>query len=150
MRAIAYLAVLGSLTLPGDEPKQDPVLPKANVWAGLTVTSPAVEADLLTNARFFTVSFALVNDDNKEFAPTAEVNNSKLLINGKELKEWPRVIGNGPRETPGTKLKPGTSLRFGKAMGKYFAEPGIYKIIWKGKSFESAELVFRVLPEKAK
>ena len=45
-------------------------------------------------------------------------------------------------------LKPGKSLQFTKGMGKYVAEPGIYKIKWKGNGFESPEVVFRVLPKR--
>jgi len=47
-------------------------------------------------------------------------------------------------------LKTGESLRFGKAIGRYVAEPGVYKIQWKGKSFESGVVEFRVLPANPK
>ena len=123
-------------------------VPKAEIWAGLAVTSPTIGADDVTDARLFMVSFALVNDGDKNFAPTEDVNTSKLFINGKELKEWPHVIRNGPREALGTELKTGESLRFGKAIGKYVTEPGVYKIQWKGKSFESPVVEFRVLPAR--
>jgi hypothetical protein len=150
---IAVVAVLLSLSgrsAQADEPKKDLPVPKAKMWAGLAVTSPTFGADAVTDARFFMVSFALVNDGDKNFAPTEEVNTSMLLINGKELKEWPHVINNGPREPPETELKTGESLRFGKAIGKYCTEPGIYKVQWKGKSFESAVVEFRVLPAKSR
>src|SRR5262245_3032794 len=125
---IAVVAVLLSISgrsAQADEPKKDLPVPKAKLWAGLAVTSPTVGADDVTDAQFFMVSFALVNDGDNNFAPTEEVNTSTLLINGKELKEWPFVIRNGPREAPWTELKTGESLRFGKAIGKYCTEPGI-------------------------
>ena len=98
MRPITCIALLASLALATDEPKSDAPVPKAKLWAGITVTSPAVDAESVTDARFFGVSFALVNDDDKNFAPTIDVNASKLLVNGKELKEWPQVIMSGPRD----------------------------------------------------
>jgi hypothetical protein len=35
-------------------------------------------------------------------------------------------------------------------MGRYFTEPGLYKVQWKGKAFESAVVEFRVIPAKSK
>lgn len=148
MRTLACLVILGGLALAADGPKKEAPAPKAKVWAGLSVTAPTVGADDVSDGRFFMVSFALVNDGENPFAPTEEVNNSKLLVNGKELKEWPFVVNNGPREGPGTELKTGESLRFGKTIGKYVAAPGVYKVQWKGASFESAVVEFRVLPAK--
>lgn len=127
--------------------KKESAAPKVKLWAGLAVTSPVVGAEDAADGRFFMISFALVNDGDKNFAPTAEVNDSKLFINGKELKEWPFVIHNGPREAPGSELKPGESLRFGKSIGTYLTQPGIYKIKWKAAAFESDEVVVRVLPK---
>lgn len=144
--AVVVLLSVSGRSAQADEPTKDVPVPKAKVWAGLAVTSPAVGADDVTDARFFMVSFALVNDGEKNFAPTEDVNASKLFINGKELKDWPFVIRNGPREAPGTELKTGESLRFGKAIGKYCTEPGVYQVQWKGKSFESSVVEFRVLP----
>jgi uncharacterized protein (TIGR03067 family) len=124
---------------------------KYKLWAGLAFTSstsPTVRADVVKDGRFFMIYFELINDGESNFAPTEEVNDSKLFINGKELKDWPHIIHNGPREAPGTELKTGESLRFGKSIGKHCTEPGIYRVQWKGKSFESAVLEFRVLPAR--
>ena len=148
--AVAVMLSVSGHSAQGDEPKKETPVPKAKIWAGLAVTSPTIGTDDVTDGQFFMVSFALVNDGDKNFAPTEDVNTSKLFVNGKELKEWPHVIRNGPRETPGTELKTGESLRFGKAIGKYCTEPGIYKVQWKGKSFESAVVEFRVLPAKSR
>lgn len=149
MRFFAVIALLGSIAWAGASPRQDPVA-KPKLWAGVSVSSPATGADEVGIASSFMLSFALVNDGGTGFAPSKEVDNSKLLVNGQELKEWDLIVNNGPREVPGTKLLPGQSLRFGKAMGSSFAEPGIYKVKWKGTNFESAELVFRILPKKVK
>lgn len=150
MRASSCIVLLTMLSMAVDEPKPGTALPKPKLWAGMTVTSPAIDADYVADARHFMVSFALVNDDNKGFAPTAEVNSSKFFINGKELEDWPHIISNGPREVRGFVLESGKSLQFTKGMGKYFAEPGTYKIKWSGKAFESAETIFRVLPGRGR
>jgi len=126
-----------------DEPKKE-----AKLWAGLGVTSPTVSADDVTTPAFFQVAFALVNDGDAAVDP--EVMASKFLVNGKELKDWSFLIGNGPRGKEFESLPAGQALRFGSAMGRYFTEPGLYKLQWKGKAFESAVVEFRVLPARAR
>jgi hypothetical protein len=123
---------------------QKPV-PKAKLWAGLGVTRPAVRADDVTDGRFFMVSFALANDGDKTIDPEIG-STSQFLVNGKELKNWPHIINNGPRGSDFNSLPPRGCLQFGSAMGKEFTEPGVYRIQWKGKEFESAVVEFRVLP----
>ena len=147
MHALACL-VLGSLALAAGGPKEPPPAPKAKLWAGLGVTSPAVRAGDVTRAEFFTVSFALVNDGEKAADP--EIRASRLLVNGKDLKDWDFIIANGPRDKSFDSLPAGQSLQFGSALGSYFTEPGVYKIQWKGKSFESQVVEFRVLPARPK
>jgi hypothetical protein len=71
-----------------------------------------------------------------------------LLINGKELKDWGFIVANGPKDGRWTALPAKDHLSFGYALGKYFSRPGVYKVQWKGKSFQSPEIVFRVLPKK--
>jgi hypothetical protein len=141
MRALACLAVLGSLAIAAPAPK-------AGLWAGLSVTSPTVGADDVQDAQFFMVSFALVNDGDNAVNP--EIDSSQFLVNGKELKDWGFIVGNGPRSKEFESLPAGQALRFGKGMGRYFSKPGVYKVQWKGKSFESAVVEFRVLPAEAR
>ncbi len=123
-------------------------MPATKLWAGLGVTSPVIRADDVTDPRFFCVSFTLVNDSKKTIDP--EVESSRFFINGKELKDWGFIVGNGPRGEDFKALPPGECLQFGKARGRYFTGPGIYKVKWKGKAFASPEVVFRVLPKKAR
>lgn len=148
MNPLACLLALASLTVAADPPKKEAPVPAVKLWAGLGVTTPAIEAEDVTDPPFFSVSFALMNDGDRTIDP--EIMASKFLVNGKELKDWAFVVGNGPRGTDFEALPPGHCLRFGSAMGRYFAEPGVYKIQWKGKAFESPEVVFRVLPKKSR
>ena len=90
--------------------------------------------------------FALVNDGDKTLNP--EIESSELLVNGKQLKDWAFIIGQGPRDDRFAALPPGDHLLFGYALGDHFQKPGIYKLSWKGKNFQSSQIGFRVLPKK--
>src|SRR5260370_16128657 len=50
-------------------PKKDTSVPKAKIWAGLAVTSPAVGADDVTDPHVFMISFACVKGGDQSFAP---------------------------------------------------------------------------------
>ena len=63
---------------------------------------------------------------------------------------WAGIVRRGLRDGRWNALPPGDSLIFGKDLGKYFEEPGIYRLSWKGMTFEAPEIVFRVLPRKMK
>jgi hypothetical protein len=146
MKPLACLLALLGLTGAAGPPSPGKPAAGTVLWAGLGVTSPAVGADEVTDPRFFSVSFTLVNDGDRTVNP--EIGSSQFLVNGKELTDWGFVVGNGPRTHEFEALPPGQCLRFGYALGRYFAEPGVYKVRWKGKAFESPEVVFRVLPRK--
>ena len=148
MRSLMCVAILGSLALAGDGLQKGAPTPKAKLWAGLSVTSPTIGADDVQDGQFFMVSFALVNDGDKTVNP--EIDSSQFVVNGKELKDWGFIIMNGPRGKDFESLPAGQTVRFGKGMGRYFTEPGLYKVQWKGKAFESAVVEFRVIPAKSK
>ncbi len=88
----------------------------------------------------FILHFGVVNDGDKTVNPDTE--SSQLLINGKPLKDWSFIIGNGIKSTYNTALPAGENLDFTYSMGRYFEKPGIYKIVWKGKGFEAPRLRF--------
>lgn len=131
-----------------DEQKPQQNTSEVRLWAGLGVTSPVIWADDVADPQFFAIFFSMVNDGKKTVNP--EIDSSRLFINGKELKDWGFIVGNGPRTDDFEALAPGECLQFTKAMGNYFTEPGIYKVKWKGKAFESSDVVFRVLPKKTR
>ncbi len=66
------------------------------------------------------------------------------------MKDWAFIIGNGIRSTNWKALDPGDYLNFTYALGDHFEKPGIYRLKWKGKDFESPEIVFRVMPKNGK
>jgi hypothetical protein len=139
--AVALLFLVGPAVAGGPKPAPGPKL-----WAALTVPQPVFEQGNL-GPGFFQVNFAVVNDGDQTVDPG--IGESKLLVNGKEMKDWNFIIHNGPRGTDFTALEPGKAVRFGSGMGRYFDEPGVYRLVWKGKHFEAPEVVFRVLPKPA-
>jgi len=60
------------------------------------------------------------------------------------------VLGSGPKDARFKELPPGDSLQFSFSLGDHFKEPGTHRVSWKGTGFYSPEIVFRVLPEKAR
>jgi hypothetical protein len=120
------------------------------LWAALSVPHPAFREGELTQAtpgagrNPFQVDFVVVNDGDKAINP--ELGASKLFINGKELEDWGFIVANGPKDNRWEALPAKDNLSFGYGLGKYFEKPGIYRLVWKGKHFQSPELVFRVLP----
>jgi RNA polymerase sigma factor (sigma-70 family) len=121
-----------------------PVAPR--LWAGISVTQPVFESKNTTINGIFQINFTVVNDGDKTIDP--DIGSSELLVNGKPMKDWDFIIHNGPRDDRWTALPPGDCLEFGYGLGDRFEKPGIYRVQWKGKNFQSAEIVFRVLPRK--
>lgn len=115
------------------------------LWAGISVTQP-VFREGETVAGIFQINFVLVNDGNKVVNP--EFGASKLLINGKEVANWGFIVSNGPKDNRWEALPPKDYILFGYALGEYFEKPGIYRVVWKGKAFQSPELVFRVMAKE--
>jgi hypothetical protein len=93
------------------------------------------------------IEFILVNDGEATIDP--KFGESRIVVQGQELVDSELILGNGPRDTRFAALRPGQCLRFSYLLGDYFKEPGIYRVSWRGTSFRSPEVVFRVLPEKA-
>jgi hypothetical protein len=72
------------------------------------------------------------------------VGDSKLFINGKELKDWSLILRDGPRDSRFLKeLPPGQSITIGYNLANYFPAPGNYRVIWKGTDFEAPEVEFK-------
>ena len=92
------------------------------------------------------VYFTLVNDGSATIDPNIE--SSKIIINGVALKDSAFILSNGIRDQRWRALPPGDSLEFAYALEKYFKEPGIYRVSWKGENFETPTVVFRVMPAK--
>lgn len=69
-----------------------------------------------------------------------KINQSKLLLNGKELPESSMIFGNGPRDQRFTALPAGQSLNFSHDLRVYVRQPGRYQLVWKGENYSSNSL----------
>lgn len=151
MRVITILLSAGSVfgfLAAAEAPRKDPAeTEKLKLWAAISVNEPVLDWDVFSKPSFV-ILFGLVNDGNKTVDP--HIGDSKLLINGKEYKDWAFTIANGPRDDRWNALPPGDNLSFAVSMGDHFKDAGIYKLQWKGKAFQSPEFTFRVMPRKKK
>ncbi len=118
------------------------------LWAAISINQPVFLQHEETGPGLFQMQFSVANDGDAVIDP--EIESSQLIINGKEFKDWKLVIGNGPRTGEWKALPAGRYVQFGYAVGSYFNEPGVYRVSWKGKHFESPEIVFRVMPKNVK
>jgi hypothetical protein len=120
---------------------KDRAQPEKKLWAAISVSHPILE--LGSTGDRFRITFALVNDGDK--VVDLEILSSQLLVNGEELKDWPMIVSNGPRDERWGALPAEDDLVFSYALGDYFKAAGIYRVSWKGKGFQTTEVVFRVL-----
>ena len=141
--AIIFLAANGMLS--GAAGPQEPKdKQEKKLWAAISTSTPIRDWPGFSVDKF-TVHFGLVNDGDKTIDP--EIESSQLLVNGKVLKDWREIIGNGMRNIHWHALPPGAAEHFTYGLGNLFEEPGIYKLKWKGKDFEAPEIVLRVMPK---
>ena len=117
----------------------------AKIWAAITVNEPVFIAGWTKNLQIY---FTVVNDGDTTINP--EIGESEIIVNGKTWADSNLIFGNGPRDNRFEALPPKDYLLFGYALGERFNEPGIYRVSWKGKTFEAPEIVFRILPQKQK
>jgi hypothetical protein len=118
------------------------------IWAGVSVSRPIFDwrpqiKIAGEEPQRVMLTFTLVNDSDRTIDP--EVRESELLINGKPFERWRFNLGNGPRDEWRDALPPGEFTAFSHSMNEHFQRPGIYRIMWKGKRFQSREIEFRVI-----
>jgi hypothetical protein len=118
---------------------------KSPLWSGLSINHTVFRPEDLNS---LTIEFTLVNDGKAPVGP--KIARSRIIVNGQELAESSRLLGSEPRVARLQSLPPGDLLRFALPLGDLFRAPGIYRVSWRGEDFQSAELWFRVRPEKAR
>jgi hypothetical protein len=129
---------------PSDAKKPQPGQARQALRAGISVNQALFRQDELQDPGALLIRFALVNGGAK--AAATEVDSWRVIVNGKELsdRDTGLMFGNGSRMA--ATLPPGGHAQVAKAMGAYFKGPGTYRVAWKGKTFASPEITFRVLP----
>jgi hypothetical protein len=138
LTAVGMVFAIGMAT--AEEPKGG-----KRLWAAISPKSPVTGVGGTDPLLF---NFALVNDGEQAVDPGIE--RSRLLVNGKEVEDLPFLGGEGPRDKRFLALPAGDYVRFTYALKKrYFPEPGVYEVSWKGKDFQAPEVLLRVLSGKA-
>lgn len=147
MRAATVALLIAASITGGTQKKEEKQPERKTLWAAICTHRPVYRLPFATRGEDqFILHFDVVNDGDKTVNPDTE--SSQLLINGEPLKDWFWIIANGLKSHYNTALPPGEHLDFTYSMCSYFEKPGIYKVVWKGKGFESPEFTFRVLPRK--
>ncbi len=121
-----------------DQPKS------VSLWAALSVNHPVFKAGQTKDLR---IEFTLVNDGETVIDP--KIPESRIIINGKELSDSGPILSNGLNTAHVKTLSPGNNLQFSVVLGDPFKEQGTYRVSWEGIGFQSEEIEFRVLPDKA-
>jgi hypothetical protein len=110
----------------------------SRVWAAVTVDSPIIQIDQPIN-----VTFAATNLSDMPILMSDLRDDTVLVINGKEWAGSRFTFSNGARPVARF-LEPGKSMMFVYQLTSVFKEPGLYRIVWRGKDFETLPLEFRV------
>jgi len=143
--ALCHLAVSLFVANQSSATDSNPNPPKPKLWAGISIPQPVYVQRGGATKRVH-ISFSVVNDGKQPVRP--QLSESKLIINGEELKEWEFIVMNGLSDDRYDLLPAGDYLHFLRDLSRYVNTPGIYRVTWKGPDFQSNELVFRVLPDK--
>jgi hypothetical protein len=109
------------------------------VWAAVTVDSPIIPVNQPIN-----VTFAASNLSDMPILMTELRDDTVLVINGKEWPDSRFNFSNGPHPVARF-LQPGKSMMFLYQLSSVFSEPGLYRIVWRGKDFETLPIEFRVV-----
>jgi hypothetical protein len=115
------------------------------LWAAISVSEPVFDEGWTESIM---IHFTLVNDATRTIDPKERA--WRLVINGEDFPDPGFIFGTGPRDDRWKALPAGDSLRFSKALGRYFKEPGIYRVSWKGEGFETLPIEFRVMPKQGR
>jgi hypothetical protein len=113
---------------------------RPTLWAAVGVDKPIYHEGYSGMQMYFTI----VNDGNTVGDPNFD--SSRLIVNGREDDPVNQAIFccGGVRSIYDRALPPGKSLEYGYPID--LKKPGIYRIVWKGKGFESLPIEFRILP----
>ncbi len=143
-RAAAAAALVVAVCFAGTCRVAAQVNPPKKLWLAIMSDKPVYQLDEVPR---LSISFAVVNDGNTTVNPGIE--DSHLLINGVEPKDWDYVIHNGVRSELFWALPSGRSLSFLYQLGnRFFTAPGIYRVRWQVGDSWAPEITFRVMPKQ--
>ena len=135
--ALAVLSSAGSSLRVATVSAQD-ASTSIHVWAAVSVSSPILHTTEPVN-----VFFAATNLGSNPIARTTVREETVLVVNGEEWKDSAFIFANGIHATEKL-LAPGKSELFSYQLTGRFNKPGLYRLVWKGKGFESLPFEFRI------
>jgi hypothetical protein len=115
-----------------------------NLWAALTINHPVFTVGQTKDLR---IQLCLVNEVDNVIDP--KIPESRIVINGKELTDSGLMLRSAAQNARFTALAPGESIQLDCLFGDHFKEPGTYRVSWEGVDFQSSEIEFRILPQRA-
>ena len=140
MKILQFSFALCLILLPSPVTRREPI--ETKLWAALSVSQPLFQEGWTNDLM---IHFTLVNDGSEPVNAEELINASKIIVNGEEWEDSGFIFGNGPRPADPV-LRPGRYRLFTIARGGRFQRPGIYQVVWRGESFESSPITFRIMP----
>jgi hypothetical protein len=115
------------------------------LWAAIGISKSVFDPETWTIDRP-KVHLILVND--RTHAIETGVRESVLVVNGKPRpgEAWDAALEKGLGGNTSEKLRPGEQLEVVCPLQEVITEPGIYRVSWRAKNFESSEAVYRLMP----
>jgi hypothetical protein len=146
---VLVVGVLGTVLSVGGTRAQPvkPVPEGPKLWSAIGISPPVLDPDTITiDSPKVQIYLGLVNDGTQ--ALETGLRESVLVVNGKPLqgKAWDAALKAGLRGDTWKKLPPGEHTVVACSLDEVIAEPGIYQVSWKGGTFQSPEVVYRLLP----
>jgi hypothetical protein len=128
-----------------DSPKET----QGKLWAVISIIPPVLVPDTSTKSPSG-IGLYVGNDGTQAVDTGAD--DSVLVINGRPQRSWgwQMALKNGPSGPEWLQMPPRDFIGIIRPLSGIVSEPGIYRVSWKGKNFQSPEVVYRILPPKAK
>jgi hypothetical protein len=122
---------------------------QVKLWAAVSIIPPVLIRDTSPIERS-QIHLYLMNDGAHTIVTGAD--DSVLVVNGQPLWSWnwTSALRSGLRSGTWMNLPPGKHTGIVRSLHTVITEPGIYRASWKGQNFQSPEIVYRIMPAKAK
>jgi hypothetical protein len=150
--ALLVAGVLGTFLAAGvtwGEPVKPAKAEAPKLWAAISISRPVFDPEAYTADRP-KIHLGLVNDGTRTLE--TGLRESVLVVNGqlRRGEAWEAALKDGLRGDTWEKLPPGGHVGVVCPLEDVITEPGTYRVSWKGRDFQSPEVVYRILPAKAK
>jgi hypothetical protein len=128
-----------------DAPKES----QGKLWAAISLIPPVMLWDSLTR-RPAQIELYLGNDGTQAVETGAD--DSVLVVTDQSQRSWEGKLDlrNGLSGPEWLEMPPGGCTGKIRSLGWIITDPGVYRVSWKSKNFQSPEVVYRIIKAKAK